>query len=214
LDSYGKKVDRWVYNSGDRRLVGDNIVRNLFPNSSSKLEDSTTNLERMKSAKDSVEFKAAFTSFLSSARAITYALQKEGAHIEGFEDWCTPFRVEMQSDPLLRFIHEARIADFHRGIHELKFSTHIKSMRITTVGPETVVIGAEGPFRIINKGTPKEKRIPMKEGNYIISISIKNPPTQHLGKTINDTSPIAICELALQYFESLIYKAKARFNPK
>ena len=191
-----------------------NMAKRLFPYTTSKLEDSAINLERMRSATDSVEFKAAFTAFLSSARAITYALQEEGAHIEGFKEWYSPFSDQMKKDPLLRFIHNARIEDFHKAKPNLKFRTFIKNMQITIEKPGSVVIGAEGPFRIVNEGTPKEKRIPIKEGEYVVQIFVKNLPKQHLGQTIEHPNPVVICELALEYYESLIHKAKTQFSSK
>ena len=192
-------------------------MRNIFPATCFKLEDCRTNLKMMKSAKNVPEFRAAFTSFLSSARATTNVLQKEGAHIAGFTDWYSVFQGEMRSDPLLRFIHTARISDFHKGKHGLSFSTHVSHFSTKMVGPPpspnaSMVMGADGIFWIADKGTPKERRVPIEAGKYRVLISIANPPTRHLEKTIDNPNPITICELALEYFESLIYKAKAKFG--
>ncbi|MDD5127312.1 MAG: hypothetical protein PHR43_04350 [Dehalococcoidales bacterium] len=187
-----------------------------FPMSASKLEDCRTNLKAMKAARNSLEFRAGFTSFLSSARAITYVLQKEGAHIIGFGDWYASKQNDMKNDPLLKFIHKARTEDFHEGKPNLRFGTHIDHFSTNDVKPTAapIEIGVDGIFQIADKGTPKERRIPIESGKYRIAISIENPPTEHLGKMINDTSPVNICELSLQYFESIIYEANKAFNSK
>ena len=192
-------------------------MRNIFLASSSKLEDCRTNLRIMKSAKNTPAFKAAFTSFLSSARAITYALQKEGTPITGFRDWYTVKQEEMKNDPLLRFIHTARTNDFHEGKHNLRFSTYINHFSTNNLGSPPspnapIVIRADGIFQIVDKDTAKERRVPIETGKYQISISIDNPPTEHLGKMIVNRDPITICELALGYYESLIYEANKIFG--
>jgi len=85
----------------------------MFNKAASKLEDARANFDSLTSAGDTIQFRSAFTSFLSNCRAVTFALQKEGAHVEGFKDWYELKRGEMKADELMYFIHESRIEDFH-----------------------------------------------------------------------------------------------------
>lgn len=190
----------------------------MFDRASSKLEDAISNLDSMKTARDAVQFKSGFNSFLSNCRAITFALQKEGARIQGFDAWYRPKQEQMKRDELLRFVHESRTEDFHEGGHRLLFSTHIHSMSTDSIGSPphpsaTLVIGAEGPFWIVHKGTPNERRIPVIQGSsHTISVSVKNPPKMHKGMLLVTLDPISLCEVAAQYMAELIHEARASFR--
>jgi len=189
----------------------------MFNNAVAKLEDSRSILERLKVANDALAFRSLFNSFLSAVRAITYALQKEGRHISGFDNWYKPRQKEMRNDELLRFVHEARIEDFHEGKQRLTFSTHIQYLSAETVGPPPspdakLTVGPQGPFWVVNEGTPQEQRIPVKQGgDYVIRISIENAPEVHLGVKLAKNDPVTICQLALDYFTGLVYEAKSEF---
>jgi len=60
-----------------------------------KLEDTRTLLDQLNQAGDAILFKALFNSFLNSARAITYALQKDFHDAPEFKDWYTIKQGEM-----------------------------------------------------------------------------------------------------------------------
>ena len=170
----------------------------MFYRAGSKLEDAVANLESLRAARDAVQFKAVFNSFLSNCRAVTFALQKEGAHVQGFAAWYGPKQEEMKNDELLRFIHESRKEDFHEGAHRLRFSTYIQSLSSDSVGspphPQaSLVIGAEGPFWLIHQGTPKERRIPIAHGSrHIIQVAIENPPKTHRGANLSAQDPVSL----------------------
>jgi hypothetical protein len=190
----------------------------MFNNAVAKLEDSRYILEQLKIANDFLAFRSLFNSFLNAARAITYALQKEGKHISGFNNWYEPRRKQMRNDELLRFIHEARIEDFHEGKQILKSGTHIRYLSREAVGPPPspdarLVVGSQGPLWIVNEGTPQEQRIPVKQGaDHVIWIYInKNAPEVHLGVKLAKNDPVTICQLALDYFTGLVYEAKSEF---
>ncbi len=190
----------------------------VFGNANSKLEDSRNILSQLKSANDAMNFKALFNSFLSSSRAITNALQKEGKDINGFEEWYKEKQDEMRKDELLRFIHEARTIDFHEGKNVLGTSVNINHFSASVVGPKPtpdakIGIRVDGIYWIINKGTPKERRIPInKGGKFLTKISLKNPPSQHKGKSLEKNDPITICELCVKYMEELVYEAIEKFK--
>jgi hypothetical protein len=99
-----------------------------FKNTLNKLEDARSSLETIRVAADALAFRSAFNGFLSSARAVTYALQKDGADIPGFHEWYDPKSEAMRKDEVLRFVHEARTEDFHEGKHRLSFSTRVESL--------------------------------------------------------------------------------------
>lgn len=185
----------------------------MFTSAKTKLEDSRVIFRQLRASSDAPSFRSLFNSFLNASRAITYALQKDGKHIAGFKDWYKVKQAQMRNDELLRFIHDARTEDFHEGKHRLSFETHIHHLM---AGPPPspnarMVIGSEGPFWIVNEGTPQEQRVPINQGTYTIQVSIANAPTVHLGKRLAKNDPMTICQLALDYFSELVHEAKTKF---
>jgi hypothetical protein len=190
----------------------------LFSKTKSKLEDTHNILDQLNRVSDASSFRALFNSFLNSARAITNALQKEGNDIPGFNDWYVLKQEEMRNDELLRFIQLARVQDFHEGKHTLGFSTAVTEFSTGQAGspPSTnavIVIGADGPFWLVDEGTPRERRIPIKQGGtWATRVGIKNAPTKHRGKTLERNDPITICRVALVYFSELVHEAMQSFG--
>lgn len=190
----------------------------MFNRAKSKLEDACENLDSMRKAKTALQFRAAFNSFLSNCRAVTNALQKEGARVEGFSEWYAQKQTEMKADELLRFVHESRTEDFHEGRHRLLFSTYIEHLSSDAVGPPptpgaSLIITTQGPFWLVDEGTPRERRIPITRGSrHQVCVSIENPPTQHRGKRMAASDPISLCEAAASYMAELVHEARQKFS--
>jgi hypothetical protein len=188
----------------------------VFEAAVGKLEDCRSMLEGLEQATDSQTFRASFSSFLNSSRAITYALQKEGSHLEGFERWYEAKRAEMKSDELLRFVHEARTDDFHEGRHRLifpaahldRFSSAEEPWPPNATG---LVWGGDGPFWVLDEGTPRERRVPVTSATHSWSVAIEDPPATHRGVLLVSNDPISICRATLAYMEELVYEARGRF---
>lgn len=191
----------------------------MFDSTKSKLQDCRIILGQLEAVEDALTFQALFSSFLSSSRAVTYALQKEGAHIPGFGEWYKAKRKEMRNDELLRFVHEARTEDFHEGKHRLKFGHTIESFDTKRAIPPSanarMQITTAGPLWLVDEGTPQEQRIPIKKGGtWTIHVSITNPPTEHLGCKLERYTPMTICQLALDYYAKLVHEANIRFTSR
>lgn len=190
-----------------------------FERTRSKLEDAASLLDRLREVNDGKSFRVAFNSFLSSARAVTYALQKEGRHIQDFDGWYQPKQQQMKKDELLRFMHNARIEDFHKGKTHLSFRMEIDRFGYDQAGPKPqpdaqLVLSGEGPYWIINRGTSREKRFPVKPtGGYTLIAWINNAPTSHLGKPLASNDPITLCQVTLDYLSDLVQEAMDEFRP-
>ena len=188
----------------------------MFERASTKLEDGRALLSSLTTAQDAHKFRAFFNGLVNTLRGVTNALQSEGKRIEGFQEWYATKQDEMRSDQLLRFIHDARLEDFHTGKHRLRFpEARIESFTMGAAGPPptadaTVAIGPAGPVWVIDKGTPTEKRFPVTAGgSWSVDVRLDNAPHTHLGETMARNDPVAICEDALTYLENLVYEAKA-----
>jgi hypothetical protein len=183
----------------------------MFNNASNKLEDTRVLFDKLTQASDFVEFKSLFNSFLSSSRAVTYALQKQGKAIKGFREWYSLKQEEMKNDELLKFMHNSRIEDFHKGVHKFACSTYIKHLSTNELdkpGNASMIIGSEGAYWVVNEGTSKERKIPVKGAEYTISVSMRNAPTKHLNKELATNDPLTLCKLTIEYLEVLVYEAK------
>jgi hypothetical protein len=193
----------------------------MFRRTVTKLEDARIHLDQLKKASDAPTFRAEFNAFLSAARAITNTLQKEcRGKIKGFDSWYTPKQEEMKNDNLLRFIHEARIEDFHKGRHRLKFKFAVHKVSFPPEDEEppsedaVPALLGDGVFWIVDRGTPRERRIPAKTQGGIVSVAIANPPTTHLDKKLQSGDPRIFCELALEYYENLVHEAWTYFETR
>lgn len=189
--------------------------RVMFNNALNKLEDARVLFDKLTQASYFIEFKSYFNSFLSSSRAITYALQKQGAIINGFSEWYTLKQEEMKNDELLKFMHDSRTEDFHEGIFRFVCSTYIKHLSTNELNKPvnaSMIISPEGAYWVINEGTPKERKIPVKGAEYTISVSMQSAPKKHLDKVLTKNDPVTLCKLTLEYLETLVYEAKTKFG--
>ena len=187
----------------------------MFERASRKLEEARSQIAALRVATTAIQFRTAFSAFLSSSRAVTYALQKEGAHIPGFAKWYEAKQAELKSDPLMRFFHEARTDDFHEGKDRLRFATHVGHLSTKDAGPPPTpdaafVLGPEGPHWLVGKGTVEERLIPIQGGgSYSISVSLAQPPTMHCGKELPSTDPLSLCLAASTYLAALLHEARS-----
>jgi len=60
-------------------------------------------------------FRHEFNAFLSSARSVTFLLQKEMKHVTGFCEWWCIRQTNMREDPSMRFFHDLRNYSQKRG---------------------------------------------------------------------------------------------------
>lgn len=187
-----------------------------------KLEDARVSYDFLSKSEDAVQFRTAFGALINNSRAITYAMQKEGSKDSQFMSWYSEKQDEMKNDKLIRFVHDARIEDFHKGSHQLHFSStanlsNINPGNILLSSPEAISSDGTWSFSIhgdgistkIKKGTPQEKRVMLNQ-NFLsnTTITLLNPPATHLGVEIKDNTPISISKLIIKYFENLVFQAE------
>ena len=198
-----------------------------LPNTLTKLEDARTMHAELMRASDPVKFRSAFGAFINNCRAVTYAMQAEGSKDEAFMLWYRDRQEEMRGDELIRFVHDARIEDFHKGLHQLEFSS---STSARGLDPGTVMslnpgafqgnedgwsftLGSDGLFTTMDKGTSKEHRVMLSQAMINTKISIRNPPKAHKGQIIILDDPLVLCNLVLEFFETLVFEARAYESP-
>jgi hypothetical protein len=195
-----------------------------FPRAKAKLDEARSLVTGLRSVRDSIAFRAQVLSAVNAERAGTMALQQEGADVPGFGVWYEPWQGEMKSDGLLRYIHEARIEDIHRGGGRdlLVFPRFdIKRLRLPQDLEPPPVPGAElritseGPIGLVNRGRADEYRVaavPRAGAQGRMAVRLANPPRTHRNQGLADFTPSGILELALAYLMGLVTEAERFFG--
>lgn len=195
-----------------------------FPLAKAKLDQARVLIDSVNEAYDSITYTARFVSAVTALRAVTNALQKDGAHFPGFKVWYEPWQKEMGSDELLLFVHDSRIEDFHEGggaglLYFPQFN--LKQLAIPRdveppADPKAMLkITSEGMVWVSNRGTPEEYRTPARpraqaEGRF--GVGLTHPPKAHLGTPISEPRPSVVLALALAYLQRLVSDAERFFS--
>lgn len=77
---------------------------------------------------DPDDFVLNLHSLVMTLRQATWMVQKQKAHIEGYDAWYTSWEVRMAADPVMRWLKEARTQIEHRGDLEL-----LSTARVTVI---------------------------------------------------------------------------------
>jgi hypothetical protein len=192
----------------------------MFEKSTQKLEEARVHFDHLRSASTAQAFRSHFNATVNATRSVWDVLKAEGKHTPEFKEWREAKWAVIASDDLLGRLDRARVGDFHRGQEQVSFGTHIDFLSSESIGPPPVpgaalVIGAEGPAWLVNQGTPRERRVPIRPSaatRFTVGAGLVDPPKHHLGESLPQTDPVTFCQLAIAYFEELLYEAKAKFD--
>jgi hypothetical protein len=196
-----------------------------FQRTDRKIREVCQHLSTLMGSKNVDEFEANFAAFITTSRSVTLALQtdagitfKDGDLVEkgsvtGFSDWYIGKQDEMRKDELCRFFKNTRDEDIHTGNSAIQSSYTIKGgATLTTPKDGSLHITHRGTYEVYDQDTPKEKRIQKKlETEEQFKIALTSTPTKHLGKILEQTDPITLCNLYKTYLENLVFEAKENF---
>jgi hypothetical protein len=105
------------------------------------------------------------SAFLAAARSITYYMQKQYRHRNGFSKWYCPKQIDMEADPELKYLNKARV----EAIHTETIETGATRIKPSPIG---LTIG--------EKGTPETEQVKEAESK---------PSTQSSPKTVRRFFP-------------------------
>jgi len=114
--------DFWTTKKGV--LLMTNHTRN-------KMQEARYFLEKMEESYDDPTFTYNFNAFVSAARSITYYMQKQYAHQEGFSLWYNQKQEKMKKDKELKYLNQARVGalktePINKGAtREIKFAVDV-----------------------------------------------------------------------------------------
>jgi hypothetical protein len=166
-------------------------------------------LAALKASNDFEALEEHWERFLSEANRVSAKL-KQAFNKGPQKDWWDKHAEVMKTDPLLRYVKEARNAAEH-SLQEIA-SEHKGSARQVTPTPEETQAAHQAAQKVgmpyallglIEVILPHAKviEITKREGTF-------QPPKSHLGNPITDITPAAIGDLALAYFELMMKEAE------
>lgn len=163
-------------------------------------------------------------------RAVTNVL----AHIATFDDpgwnaWWTPRAAKMFADPLCRFFYECRTIVLKDGTLPIWETNRLEGPDIgppmtfaplgsTAALPDAASLPHTDYFksshietRVFNRRVRGYVPLPTKQSDRMLLLA--NPPTEHNGGAIVDTSAQMLCTLYVAYLSDLVRDAIAQFAP-
>lgn len=193
----------------------------MVPKAKKNLHACEYHLKNLLSSRHFEEVEINFAAFVNSARSATFVLQKEFKKNPNFIEWYgNPDKPEeakkgtkihqMQNDELCKFFIELRNKIVKEGVTNLNCSTIIRSFHAGKDLPDKpanagILIGSQGIYYHVKRGTSKEDKIPALTGGRITTkIFIADVPTKHLGKTISNPNLVSISKLYHKYLKNLI----------
>lgn len=95
-------------------------------------------------------FKFNLSAFLSSARSITYIMQKEFSHKSGFTTWYKIKQQKFALYPIMKLMNDKRVISIHTQPIRPRKETHVKFLNTVTLTEDFVafVLHADGTSEI------------------------------------------------------------------
>jgi hypothetical protein len=160
-------------------------------------------------------------------RSVTYALQGMNGRSETFPTWYARKQAEMRADPLLRYFHELRNRilkaegppafstvlelDDERDPDKLRYLKPPPGGTSYYVGPG--LPGGQSGWRIDGpEGSPETFYVWLSEPGQEPGLHFPDPPTEHQGEAIADTSLENLARLYIDYLSALVEEAEAMFS--
>ncbi|GHF33281.1 hypothetical protein [Seohaeicola zhoushanensis] len=185
-----------------------------------RLEWARDDLSYLKKATNFRQFERAWNDFLTHANGAFVQLEVACKCSEQTRQWYAGQKQRRQDDQLMQYLHEARNADEH------------SVEKVTQFHPGSVMIGkqAEGYSNEISFSQGPDGRMDVQslDGKPVLievrkpevrlrPVTVKRggkvygPPKSHLGASLEDTSPIAIAEKAVEFISGVLAEAEAKF---
>lgn len=192
----------------------------IIPKAKRNLHQCEYHLKLMNNSRSLEELEINFAAFVTSARSVTFVLQKEFGGNDNFVKWYGERenpqkgtkRYEMKNDSLCKFFLEQRNKIEKEGISGVEaVSTQITSFNTSTDivekpdGVDGTLIGANGISFSVYSNTPKADIIPANTtAKLSIVFVLKDTPDTHLGKKITGKNFFEISTLYYEYLKTLV----------
>lgn len=185
---------------------------NAIEHARDKFIIATESLTPIESNSTFKEHQRAWIRFLWATKGVVEKLKVGSQGNRKSEAWYSMKIEEIKRDPLLQYLYHARNSDEHGvspvveqskwqlRLHQGEFKIHEteETITVTNTGHLPAKIGFTPSVMILVPVTTnkKEKKI------------ISDPPKEHLGKRIDDPTPLGVAHLAIAYLHNLILEAE------
>lgn len=181
-----------------------------------RLDKARTSLARIRASTSYADFVSAWTDFLVNANSVYTILEQGAKSSPQCRQWFGGKKKERRADPLLQYLHQARNADEHglEPVSQLRGgsfslsaegSIHIERLAIDGNGNIDLRLGPDSTGKPVIKLTPATAvLLPVTDDRFGATFQ---PPLEHKGVKLTDTSPAAVAALGLVYHEALLAEA-------
>lgn len=158
-------------------------------------------------------------------RSVTNVLQNLRSTDVDFDDWYTPYREEMEADPLLSYFYDRRSEVLKEGKLETTASAYINELNLPQdlqrmePRPPNVTgffiadqYGGSGWEVETQEGEIEKYYVKLPDDVGEVSMHLPEAPTEHLGEDFPDTRVKALAEAYYNYLEELVESAEEEFG--
>lgn len=176
-------------------------------------------LERIAAAPDFNSFSEAWTDFLLASVSILSILEKGSQVNPTSKQWYYSTKKAGRKDPLVRYIVQARNADEHGieavvthvpgglGIGKNGESVHIERMSSDENGNMTIHLRpVDGKLPTVEVRNAHPKLVTVYDDRFGDAF---DPPAEHLGHPLPDTSPYTVASKMMAYLEQVMTEARS-----
>ncbi len=144
---------------------------------------------------NAMAFRYNLNAFLQALRSVTFVLQKELSHWDGFREWYPARQQTMKDDPLLRSFADGRTIVVHQRSLEMNSSAKIGIFRWQTL---KLAIGIDVPINVpsqhlLQNITPELKLIDPEHSAIGEQYGIRR---EWCAPELGDANVITLCDLA------------------
>jgi hypothetical protein len=176
------------------------------------LDHAADALRDLKNDRDPKRQIAAIKAIPTHGRSVTFILQKLRASVDSFDDWYEPRVRNMQTDPLMRYFVSLRNQIQKEGLPQPIYAVLYEDRGDAEVPVADLAVG-EDSFGIWISGATRERiRDIDSSATFLRDFQLPDPPTQHLGRLVEQSSFEYLSELYLCYLrERLVTTAREKF---
>ncbi len=163
-------------------------------------------------------FRALFFAYLSTLYSLQESIQKVCEGRKGtLEEWWQLRSKELKAkNELLFCFNKIGNRDKHNHENFFRYPAKVYGINISTnlppgwpSGQYRVIMSGEGNFALFDEGKKTFRRIPLGLGQGQYTIELIGAPARHLGQPIVEYDVVALCRLAREYFEDILFQAEA-----
>ena len=185
-----------------------------------RLDKARKALENVAHSTNHDDFESAWTDLLISLNTIMTVLEKGAKDSPQSRQWFGGKKKEVRTDPLLRYLVQARNADEH-GLEKVSEHVpaslsvgrgnrfvHIEYVKFDHLGRMSAKFTAlDGRPLDVTHTLPHAALVAVSDDRFGDTFA---PPNEHLGQSIDDPSPYWAGEKAVAYYQALITEAAQR----